>query len=1016
MLVSTGLRRLHAAIVGSVPERHAGRRHRNGAKPISYAESWIEEEHSCGDRPHPTLQNQGDSPGDVPGSVPTGIRAGKLDAVTARAGVCAASVIVALGLLGSSAARAQSCGSPLTVGFVQPAGANYVLPLQVLAPISTALSANASVSGALSAANGAFLTQSTAFASTPGNPNPGSEGGGVWTRAVGGEMTLNSNSQINVLDKTTVGNATASTTCNTQYHQTFGGYQLGVDIGKFNIGGWNLILGTTAGFLQSNGNVVGGDILGNLFAAGALHSNTQASFMGTYGVATYGNFFVDGMVRGDYFETDMNSPSSNLYNQKIGAHGFTVASSAGYNWKVPGSSWFLEPTVGVIWSRESVDPIEVTGPPFIIFPQNLISGTANLNDLDSIIGRAGLRVGTTLETNDLIYSPFAAASVWHDFAGDNTASYTTCPGCAGPVAAGTGLAARISTNNIGTFGQYSAGVSGQLKNTGWLGFARVDFRDGPEMHGLSGTGGIRYQFSPDATALSMTAKAPGERPADWSGWYGGIIGGAAEFGSASLTFPGVSTAQMHPSGWLGGATLGHNSQSGKWVYGIEGDISGTGTVGSTPCAPLTANLNPVTFLPMPVGLFNTTCHDSVDWIGTVTARLGYAWTPRSLLYVKAGGAFADENASVTCNYGTPALNLSAATIAGGTSGPCVDPAATHLLDQASVGTFRAGWTVGIGSEFALTSRWSIKGEFDWLDFGTKSMTLSDGTPFSSRLSVAEAKIGINYKFWPAGPDSAADLAVLVPVNAATLPVKAMPAAVSTWDGFYVGGSVGWERTTSKWNTTCFPYNGSCGAGDPFFADASNPHTFDTSGTRIGTYFGVNWQVAPTWVVGVEADVGVSDKTSQVTGIVGCAIFCNRFLGGTPAFDSTSIRTSWDGSLRARAGYLVSPAFLVYGTGGFAERMIDANVTCDGAFSPSCAASENETYAGHLQTGWTIGGGVEWKILNNVLLRGEYRHSDYGAWSPTFFAASIDELRTNISSQNNAVMLGVSYLFSGTPVK
>jgi len=30
-------------------------------------------------------------------------------------------------------------------------------------------------------------------------------------------------------------------------------------------------------------------------------------------------------------------------------------------------------------------------------------------------------------------------------------------------------------------------------------------------------------------------------------------------------------------------------------------------------------------------LFNTTCHDSLDWIATATARLGYAWTPRSLL-------------------------------------------------------------------------------------------------------------------------------------------------------------------------------------------------------------------------------------------------------------------------------------------------------------------------------------------------------------------------------------------------
>jgi hypothetical protein len=53
------------------------------------------------------------------------------------------------------------------------------------------------------------------------------------------------------------------------------------------------------------------------------------------------------------------------------------------------------------------------------------------------------------------------------------------------------LSANLSTNNIGTFGQYSVGVSGQIKDSGWLGFVRVDYRDGSEMHGLSGTGGIR---------------------------------------------------------------------------------------------------------------------------------------------------------------------------------------------------------------------------------------------------------------------------------------------------------------------------------------------------------------------------------------------------------------------------------------------------------------------------------------------------------------------------------------------
>jgi opacity protein-like surface antigen len=636
-----------------------------------------------------------------------------------------------------------------------------------------------------------------------------------------------------------------------------------------------------------------------------------------------------------------------------------------------------------------------------------VSGTAKVNDIESIMGRAGLRVGTTLETTDVVYSPFAAASVWHDFGSNITTNWSVCPGCLVP---GQSETASLSSNNIGTFGQYSVGVSGQIKNTGWLGFARVDFRDGPEIHGLSGSGGIRYQFNPTATVLPVKAKAPTDVPVNWTGWYAGVVGGATGFGSASQTFPAVpGAAEMRPSGWLGGGTLGYNYQAGKWVVGVEGDIADTGTNGSAPCAP-------IFFTPTILPLLQTTCHDSLDWIATVTARLGYAWTPRSLLYVKAGGAFTDETASINCNYGN------AAAANGTLPVSCADPNNLgRSLLQSSTSAFRAGWTVGIGTEFALTNHWSVKGEFDWLDFGSKSLTLADGTPFNSKLQVAEAKIGLNYKFWPAQPDSTADLAL--PVINPALPVKAAPAAVSTWDGFYLGGSVGWEQTSSNWNTTCLPIISTtgaiCGSKDPFFTDASNPHTFDTSGTRIGAHFGVNWQVAPTWLVGVEADVGFNDKTSKVTGIVGCTISCGAIMGpATPAYDSTSIRTSWDGSLRARAGYLVTPAFLVYGTGGFAERLIDANVTCDGNTSPWCVTSANEsqTYAGHLQPGWTVGGGIEWKLLNNVTLRGEYRYSDYGSWTPTFFPGGSDAIYTNISSRTQMALFGVSYLLGGTPVK
>jgi opacity protein-like surface antigen len=680
-------------------------------------------------------------------------QSGKFHAAVVRTGVFAGAVTIALGLLGSSAAMAQNCGNLNLTGPIPFVG--------TLGPIGSGLSGGLAISAAVSAANTAFLTQSTAFVSSPGNAKPNSEGAGMWIRGVGGDLTLNSNTSINAAvsvpnipgSGVAPGTSTGSTTCNTKFHESFGGFQLGYDIAKLNVGGWNLTLGTTAGFLETSGNIVNGNVFG-----GAFNSTTQAPFVGTYAAAILGSFFIEGKIQADYFQTTLDSPTATIFNQKVDAHGFTAALSAGYNWEIPNSTWFIEPSAGVIWSRESPDQLNMVNPvtnngPF--FQAGTFPGATQVNTIESVIGRVGVRVGTSVELDNIALSPFAAVSVWHDFGSNLTANYSSCPFCffvtnpAVRIPVPSVLSAQLSTNNIGTYGQYSLGVSGQIKNTGWLGFARVDYREGPEMHGLSATGGIRYQFTPieTASAFPTKAKALVDHAVNWTGWYAGLIGGTTEYGRSSMEFPGISTAQMRPSGWLGGGTLGYNYQAGKWVYGLEGDIAGTNTNGSSPCAPLQDGNFPI-LASVPTPLFETTCHDKLNWIATAAARLGYAWTPRSLLYVKAGGAFAGETASVTCNLGPLNGHQAFQNCYNPSVPPVLANPFTDLINSPSVGTTRVGWTVGFGTEFALTDRWSIKGEFDWLDFGTKSLTLSDGTFLNSTLRIAEGKIGVNYKFWP----------------------------------------------------------------------------------------------------------------------------------------------------------------------------------------------------------------------------------------------------------------------------
>jgi hypothetical protein len=64
-----------------------------------------------------------------------------------------------------------------------------------------------------------------------------------------------------------------------------------------------------------------------------------------------------------------------------------------YQWKMPNSDWFIEPSAGIIISRIKVDPFNyltagASGP----FGDDRLSGTLQLNDIKSDIGRLGLRL------------------------------------------------------------------------------------------------------------------------------------------------------------------------------------------------------------------------------------------------------------------------------------------------------------------------------------------------------------------------------------------------------------------------------------------------------------------------------------------------------------------------------------------------------------------------------------------------------------------------------------------------
>ena len=94
-----------------------------------------------------------------------------------------------------------------------------------------------------------------------------------------------------------------------------------------------------------------------------------------------------------------------------------------------------------------------------------------------------------------------------------------------------------------------------------------------------------------AMAADLPVKSPMYVPPaptqSWTGFYFGVHAGAgwgdieSSLNFGPFSFPLVSHGV---NGYLAGAQVGYNWQSGKLVVGLEGNVSWSGIDGSAPCA------------------------------------------------------------------------------------------------------------------------------------------------------------------------------------------------------------------------------------------------------------------------------------------------------------------------------------------------------------------------------------------------------------------------------------------------
>jgi outer membrane immunogenic protein len=241
------------------------------------------------------------------------------------------------------------------------------------------------------------------------------------------------------------------------------------------------------------------------------------------------------------------------------------------------------------------------------------------------------------------------------------------------------------------------------------------------MHRLSAvliSGIAAIAFTQIASAADLPVKAPRSvspappPPYSWTGCYvGANLGGGWQKSSATfVTESGIifndNNGSNTGSGVVGGGQLGCDYQMGSAVFGIQGMFDWTNMDGS--------NANPL--------FLANTLNTKAKWLATLTGRIGYAFQPQMLLYVKGGAAWVRNDYH---DFSPSYDGYGSAT--------------------------RTGWTVGGGIEYAFARNWSVFAEYNYMDFGDKNVDIVDaagGPPWVDNFknSINEVLGGINYRF------------------------------------------------------------------------------------------------------------------------------------------------------------------------------------------------------------------------------------------------------------------------------
>jgi outer membrane immunogenic protein len=228
----------------------------------------------------------------------------------------------------------------------------------------------------------------------------------------------------------------------------------------------------------------------------------------------------------------------------------------------------------------------------------------------------------------------------------------------------------------------------------------------------------------------------------------------------------------------------------------------------------------------------------------------------------------------------------------------------------------------------------------------------------------------------------------------------MAAPVNTWQGFYIGGNVGYGWGNGKTDVTFLPTEAGFGA-------ANTSLNSDPQGVIGGAQIGYNWQTG-AFVAGLEADI----QGSGIKGDAAKGVLSFPSLAALPgSLLTTREKLSWFGTARGRLGITVAPAFLLYATGGLAYGQVENSANTQfSSGADNFPASVSTT-----RVGWTVGAGGEWMFAPGWSAKFEYLYMDLGKSSAIADDVPLPDPPFQVGyrwhTQQNIARAGVNYHFN-----